>query len=28
LYSIIREKLPTFALHLTKKNTNPVYYLW
>jgi dinuclear metal center YbgI/SA1388 family protein len=27
LYSIIREKLPTFALHLTKKNTNPVYYL-
>lgn len=27
LYDIIREKFPTFALHLTKRNTNPVYYL-
>jgi len=27
LYEIIREKLPTFALHLTKQNTNPVHYL-
>lgn len=27
LYEIIREKLPTFALHLTKQSTNPVYYL-
>ena len=27
LYDIIREKFPTFALHLTKKNTNPVHYL-
>ena len=27
LYDIIREKFPTFALHLTKKDTNPVHYL-
>jgi dinuclear metal center YbgI/SA1388 family protein len=27
LYEIIREKFPTFALHLTKITTNPVYYL-
>ncbi len=27
LYEIIREKLPTFALHLTKQSTNPVHYL-
>jgi dinuclear metal center YbgI/SA1388 family protein len=26
LYDIIREKFPTFALHCTKLNTNPVYY--
>ena len=27
LHDIISKKLPTFALHLTKKNTNPVHYL-
>ena len=27
LYEIIREKFPTFALHCTKVNTNPVHYL-
>ena len=27
LYQIIREKFPTFALHCTKVNTNPVFYL-
>ena len=27
LYEIVREKFPTFALHLTKTNTNPVFYL-
>lgn len=27
LYEIIREKFPTFALHCTEVNTNPVYYL-
>jgi dinuclear metal center YbgI/SA1388 family protein len=27
LYSIIREKFPTFALHLTKLCTNPVHYI-
>ena len=27
LYQIIREKFPTFALHCTKENTNPVFYL-
>ncbi len=27
LYQIIQEKFPTFALHCTKVNTNPVYYL-
>ena len=27
LYEIIREKFPTFALHCTKVNTNPVFYL-
>lgn len=27
LYDIIREEFPTFALHLTKKDTNPVHYL-
>jgi dinuclear metal center YbgI/SA1388 family protein len=27
LCGILREKFSTFALHLTKKNTNPVYYL-
>jgi putative NIF3 family GTP cyclohydrolase 1 type 2 len=27
LYEIIREKFPTFALHLTEVNTNPVNYL-
>lgn len=27
LYGIIREKIPTFALHLTKQQTNPVHYL-
>jgi dinuclear metal center YbgI/SA1388 family protein len=27
LYSIISEKIPTFALHLTKQYTNPVHYL-
>jgi putative NIF3 family GTP cyclohydrolase 1 type 2 len=27
LYDIIREKFPTFALHCTKVNTNPVHYL-
>ncbi len=27
LYGIIREKFPTFALHLTNLNTNPVHYL-
>lgn len=27
LYDIIREKFPTFALHLTKQSTNPVHYL-
>lgn len=27
LFQIIREKFPTFALHCTKVNTNPVYYL-
>jgi dinuclear metal center YbgI/SA1388 family protein len=26
LCDIIREKFPTFALHLTKQNTNPVHY--
>ncbi|MFN7832578.1 MAG: Nif3-like dinuclear metal center hexameric protein [Bacteroidota bacterium] len=27
LFDIIREKYPTFALHLTEVRTNPVYYL-
>ncbi len=27
LYDIIQEKFPTFALQLTKTNTNPVHYL-
>lgn len=27
LYEIVQEKFPTFALHLTKTNTNPVFYL-
>ncbi len=27
LYDIIREKFPTFALHCTEVNTNPVHYL-
>jgi dinuclear metal center YbgI/SA1388 family protein len=27
LYDIIREKFPTFALHCTELNTNPVHYL-
>ncbi|MBL7781246.1 MAG: Nif3-like dinuclear metal center hexameric protein [Saprospiraceae bacterium] len=27
LFDIIREKFPTFALHCTKVNTNPVFYL-
>jgi putative NIF3 family GTP cyclohydrolase 1 type 2 len=27
LSDIIREKYPTFALHLTEVRTNPVYYL-
>ena len=27
LFQIIREKFPTFALHCTKVNTNPVFYL-
>ncbi|MBL7827287.1 MAG: Nif3-like dinuclear metal center hexameric protein [Saprospiraceae bacterium] len=27
LFSIIREKFPTFALHLTEVNTNPILYL-
>lgn len=27
LFDIIREKFPTFALHLTTHNTNPVHYL-
>ncbi len=27
LYELIREKFPTFALHLTTVKTNPVYYL-
>ncbi len=27
LHEIIREKFPTFALHLTKVTTNPVFYL-
>lgn len=27
LFQIIREKFPTFALHCTKVNTNPVHYL-
>ena len=27
LFDIIREKFPTFALHLTEQSTNPVYYL-
>jgi putative NIF3 family GTP cyclohydrolase 1 type 2 len=26
LRDIVREKFPTFALHLTEKNTNPVSY--
>lgn len=28
LYSLIREKFPTFALHLTETTTNPVHYLF
>lgn len=28
LYSLIREKFPTFALHCAKTNTNPVQYLF
>lgn len=28
LFGIIREKFPTFALHCTKVNTNPVQYYW
>ncbi len=27
LFDIVREKFPTFALHCTKVNTNPVFYL-
>jgi len=27
LRDIVQEKFPTFALHLTEKNTNPVFYL-
>jgi len=27
LHDIVREKFPTFALHLTEVNTNPVFYL-
>lgn len=27
LYGLIREKFPTFALHCTEVNTNPVHYL-
>jgi dinuclear metal center YbgI/SA1388 family protein len=28
LYHIVREKFPTFALHCTERNTNPVQYLF
>ena len=27
IYDILKEKFPTFALHLSKMNTNPINYL-